>query len=272
MYTAIQGLDTSFHAAAAKQLYGTGINLIYCQTFNEVFSSLDEQKAERAVVAIENSLYGSINEVYDLLIRYDFKIVAEVYEQISLHLLTVPGATINGIENIYSQAPALAESEEFLNSTLSHADRHEFYDTAMAAREVNRLNSKSNAAIASIEAAKKYNLDILARNIETHPHNYTRFIVLEKTSPDDPNANKSSITFQTNDTPGSLHDVLGVFAKNNINLSKLESRPIVGRAWRYMYYLDFESNASKGLIDEVMAHAADVKVLGTYKKGFYEKI
>jgi prephenate dehydratase len=272
MNIAIQGLDTSFHAAAAKQLYGTDANLICCQTFNEVFVSLNEQKAERAVVAIENSLYGSINEVYDLLIRYDFKIISEVYEQIGLHLMSVSGAAIKDITNIYSQAPALAESEDFLNKALSHADRHEYHDTAMAAKEVKRMNSKSNAAIASIEAAKKYNLDVLAKNIETHPHNYTRFIVLEKTSFHNSSADKSSITFQTKDTPGSLYNVLGVFAKNKINLSKLESRPIAGKAWQYMYYLDFEENISEDLIREVSTHATNVKVLGTYKKGFLEKI
>ncbi len=268
MKIAIQGFSGSFHALAAKQLYGEDIELVYCKSFAEVFKSLQDHVSDRAVVAIENSLYGSINAVYDLLHAHTFKIVAEAYELVGLHLLGVPGATLEGITDVYSQAPALGESTVFLEEKLPNAELHEHADTALAAKEVATWGDPTRAAIASKMAAKEYGLEVIARNIETHAENYTRFIALSLGSTNSGDPTKTSILFQTADTPGSLYQALGVFAKRDINLTKLESRPIIGDMWRYMYYVDFNLGMNSGRAQEALSelknYATDIQVLGSY--------
>lgn len=276
MKIAIQGTKSSFHAVAARRLFGTETELIYCETFHQVFASLAQQQANFGVLAIENSLYGSINDVYDLLLKYNFWICGEVYEQISLQLLGSPLATLETITKVYSQAPALAEAEFFLDTNLPHAQREEYYDTGAAAAMVAAENNPSKAAIASAQAADEYDLSILASNIETHPHNYTRFIALAPTRLSiPPEANKTSITFRSADKPGSLHAALGVFANHGINLTKLESRPIIGSAWQYMYYVDFSLGGQNGveqeIIGELSQFAYEIRVLGSYRSGAVEK-
>jgi prephenate dehydratase len=271
MKIAIQGLDTSFHAHAAKRLFGNDIELVHYATFPAVFHALHNKKVNQAVVAIENSLYGSINEVYDLLLKYKVTVTGEIYEKIGLHLLGIQGATLSDITDVYSQAPALAEAKDFLDNKLVLARRHEHSDTALAAEEVARWAKPQNAAIASRAAAEKYDLSILAENIETHHQNYTRFLVISR-SDNTVKGNKSSLVFQTSDTPGSLHAALGVFARRNINITKLESRPIIGKAWQYMYYIDISSVSSPDLINELGQFAQNIHVLGNYKAGIFESI
>lgn len=275
MKIAIQGLAGSFHALAAQRLFGEDIELIYCKTFKEVFRTLEDNKCERAVVAVENSLYGSINQVYDLLLKHHFFITHECYEQISLYLLGSSGASLTDITDVYSQAPALSEAELYLDTKLPNAERHEHYDTALAAKEVADWQDHSKAAIAGKSAARLYNLDILAAKIETHSQNYTRFIALSKQAETTPSAEKASLTFQTADTPGSLYAALGVFAEVGANLTKLESRPIIGAAWQYMYYVDFIKSIDVNL-DDILSklenHASNIRVLGNYKPGIFEDL
>ena len=272
MKVAIQGFQGSFHSIAARSLFGQDIKLIYCKTFKQVFEKLENNEADRAVVAIENSLYGSINEVYDLLLKHHFSICSEIYEQVGLHLVSVEESSLESITDVYSQAPALAESESFLNKNLKDTEIHDHPDTALAAKEVAGWADKTKAAICSIEAANLFDLKILAKNIETHSDNYTRFIALSKTELKIKNPSKTSITLRTADTPGSLYKVLGVFADLGINLSKLESRPIVGDAWRYMYYLDIESGVSEETLVSLKKYASNITVLGSYKTGSLKSI
>ena len=271
MNVAIQGLDTSFHSIAARRIFVDSIELVFCNTFKDVFATLSDKNVDYAVVAIENSLYGSINEVYDLLLKYDFSISGETYQEIGLHLLGLPGSKLEDITDVYSQVMALSESEVFLNSNLSKAERHEHADTALAAQEVKQWNDKSKAAIASLAAGEKYGLQVLASNVETHHQNYTRFIALSSQQPQNESADKTSLTFKTADAPGALHKVLGVFANAGANLTKLESRPIVGSAWQYMYYVDFtvesENSGIGNILKELAEYATDVRVLGSYKSG-----
>lgn len=271
MKIAIQGQAGSFHAIAARNLFGNEIELVYGNTFKSVFTSLKAEEVKYAVVAIENSLYGSINEVYDLLLTHQFTICAEVYEQIGLHLFGIKGSSISNITDVYSQAPALAEAEEYLENHLKQVTRHEYYDTAAAAQYVADEKNIHKAAVASKEAGIISSLELLASNIETHNHNYTRFIALSKNNDVATENNKTSITFRTQDKAGSLYEALGVFAKQQINLTKLESRPIIGNAWRYMYYVDFsaginETHAKKAL-QELEAHATHIRILGSYPAG-----
>lgn len=271
MKIAIQGYAGSFHSLAAKQLYGKEIDLLYCKTFKQVFEALEKNQADCAVIAIENSLYGSINATYDLLQKHNFWISGEVYETVGLHLLGVDGASLSTITNIYSQAPALGESEAFIEKFLPQAELHEHADTALAAQEVATWNIPTNAAIAGAAAAKEYGLTILASNIETHAHNYTRFIALTKNQPRLTSANKTTITFQTEDIPAALYNALGVFAAQNVNLTKLESRPIIGKVWEYMYYVDFNAGVrspqGKAILQHLPKFATNIKVLGSYTAG-----
>ncbi len=269
---AIQGLDTSFHALAAHQLFGSSADLVCCKNFKEVFSKLENDQVEQAVVAIENSLYGSINEVYDLLLRYQFWISGEAYEHVGLQLLGITGTKLEEITDVYSQAPALAEAEAFLDLTLPHAERHEHQDTALAAQEVASWNDPRKAAIASEAAAKKYNLEIIAGNIETHQQNYTRFIALQRQEAINKSANKFSLTFRTSDTPGSLHAALGVFAEHQANLTKLESRPIIGAAWQYMYYIDCTCADINPILKKLTQYATNIRLLGAYQTGVFARI
>ncbi len=272
MNIAIQGFAASFHEIAAKRIFTDDIQLTYCRTFKEVFQALAEGAVDHAVVAIENSLYGSINDVYDLLLKHDFWICGELYEHIGLHLMAPQGAALHGITDVYSMAPAIAEAEAFLDTHLPGAERHEHADTALAAKEVADWNDPTKAAIASRAAAATYHLSVLADNIETHHQNYTRFIALSRTKQTPSTVTKTSITFQTADAPGSLYAALGVFASRNINLTKLESRPIIGNAWQYMYYLDFESSFDTAMQTELDRYATNVRVLGSYANGTIESI
>lgn len=271
MKVAIQGHAASFHSIAANRIFGDSIELVFCGTFREVFETLSDGNVDTAVVATENSLYGSINEVYDLLLKHDLFVVGETYEEIGLHLLGLPEAQLSDITDIYSQAPALGEASVFLDENLPNAERHEHADTALAAKEVKEWGVATNAAIASQAAAKTYGLEILANNIETHPHNYTRFIALSLKPNAAKDADKTSLVFRTADKPGALYNVLGIFAKYSINLTKLESRPIVGSAWNYMYYVDIEtavaSDTGQKVMQELPSMATDIRVLGSYKSG-----
>lgn len=268
MKVAIQGLDASFHAVAARHIFGSSVQLLCYENFKDVFQALESGDVDYGVAAIENSLYGSINQVYDLLLQHNLWISGETYEEISLYLLGVPGTKLTDITDVYSHVAALGEAEAFLEDTLTTAERHEYADTAIAAQSISEWNDQSKVAIASKAAAEKFGLEILAKNIETHHHNYTRFIALSKTHQSNPVANKTSVTFRTPDVPGALHKVLGVFAEANANLTKLESRPIIGEAWQYMYYVDFVTAPSGKPSDEILQElqhvAQDIRVLGSY--------
>ncbi len=265
---AIQGAKESFHAIAAKTMFPGSEDLLECDSFKKVFSAVENDEAEYGVVAIENSLYGSINDTYDLLVKHNLHICGEAYEQIGLHLLGTNSSSLQTITDIYSHPAALGESVDYLDKNLPDARRHESGDTALSARIVAESADPTKAAIAGQLAADAYNVKILAHNIETHRHNYTRFIAISKKPVKAPaEASKSTIVFQTSNAPGSLYAALGVFAKSNISLTKLESRPIVGKAWRYMYYVDIEAPFTNILETELSEFASNIRLLGCYKSG-----
>ena len=267
MKIAIQGTNSSFHAIAARALFSDDIEFEECLAFKDVFAAIENGTVEYGVVAIENSLYGSINDTYDLLVKHDFHIHAETYEHISLHLLGVRSASLSTITDVYSHPAALGESIDFLDQNLPQAQRHEYSDTALSADFVAKNNDISKASIAGDAAAKAHGLQYLAKNIETHHANYTRFIAISKQVNIIPPTDriKSSIVFQTPDKPGSLYAALGIFAERNINLTKLESRPIIGKAWRYMYYIDIESDCNDDLLSALKPYAHNIRVLGVYE-------
>ncbi len=243
----IQGYRASFHDIAANKFYGTNIKLEFCNSFKDAFESIKSGTSEASLCAIENSLFGSISETYDLLANYDYKITGEVYLRIVQCLIVIPGAKLEDIKEIYSHPVALAQCDQYLDTKLPKANRLEYYDTAASVEMIKNKADKTKAAIASREAANLYGMEVLAKEIETNRQNYTRFVTIDPGNKLVPDSNKTSLILKTSNQPGALYKALGAFEKQSINLTKLQSRPIIGKAWHYMFYIDIEvgSNSEK---------------------------
>lgn len=272
---AIQGMEASFHDIAAKQYFGKDITIVACETFKDIFAALKNNQSDFAICAIENSLYGSINETYDLLLKYHFSIIGEVYLRIEQCLIGFKGTRLQDITEVYSHPVALAQCEEYIDAYLHNAKRLEFHDTAASVDKIKTLSNKHAVAIASKEASKLHGMEVLAYSIETNKQNYTRFIVIQAAADKmDDNVNKTSMIIKTSHKPGALYDALGVFAKRSINLSKLQSRPIIGKAWHYIFYVDVDAGVKdeplKAAIIDLNKQGCDVKLLGSYKNGTIE--
>jgi prephenate dehydratase len=268
---AIQGAKASFHDIAASQYFGDDSARIFCDTFSDTFDSLTEGKANYALCAIENSLYGSINEVYDLLLANNLYIIGEVYLRIEQCLIGLPGARLESVIEVHSHPVALAQCEQYLDNILPTAIRMDYRDTAASVEMVASLQNKKVAAIASQEAADLYGMEVLAHSIETDTQNYTRFVVLSKHATGKIRANKTSLMLQTDNSSGALYRALGCFAKRDINLTKLQSRPVVGSAWQYIFYIDVavsSDDSAFGLaIEELAAQNCQTTLLGSYQSG-----
>ena len=275
---AIQGEAGSFSDIAARQFLGPEIQLAPCDSFTAAFACLESDNASSAVVPIENSLYGSINQVYDLLLKHMFQITGEVYLRVEQCLIGLPGATTEKITEVRSQREALGQCEEYLNSVLSKAKRIEYHDTAASVAEIRRLDDPTKAAIASSEAARLHGMEVLAHEIETNKQNYTRFVVLTKRPDAVPDANKTSLILGIadqvhgiGDQPGALYQALGAFARQNINLTKLQSRPLIGKAWHYIFYADVDSGLGQPAMQAALAEldklGCAVTILGSYRSG-----
>lgn len=272
MTIAIQGGAASFHDIAAEYYFGATHERVFCDTFAQLFDTLQQEGAEIAVCAIENSLYGSITDVYDLLQQnQSIHIIGEIYLRIEQCLIGTEDATLADITEVHSHPVALAQCGAYLDSSLSAAKRVESHDTADSVRMVQQRASPHTAAIASAQAAELYGLPILARSIETNKQNYTRFVVLSKKIATTHDANKTSLVITTTHQPGALQAALKAFAEHGINLSKLQSRPIIGKAWHYMFYADVEegvrSQAFHQAITSLERQNCRVDILGSYEVG-----
>ncbi len=272
MKVGIQGLEGSFHHQAAQQFFNGDQEIAPFENFRQVFEALETGLVDRAVVAVENSLFGSINDTYDLLLQHKPWIVGEVYLHVRLDLLGVQGANLTDVTDVYSQAPALAEAKLYLRENLPGSTQHEYPDTAMSARFVAKQNDSSKASIASQMAGELYGLTPIAEGIEDHKHNYTRFVVLSKAKTTLVEADKTSIILPVGHKPGLLYAALGAFAKNDINLSKIESRPIVNDdGWNYIFYLDFERGLHEDTAKQALRSLEESNgqpiVLGSYHRG-----
>ena len=275
MKVAIQGIAGSFHHQAAGQFFANdNLELVQCETFRQVFEAVKSGVAERGIVAIENSLHGSINPVYRLLAEQDLWICGEVRLKIELFLVghAIELDLLNApTSKVFSHTAALNESEIWLNTHLSQAQRQEMSDTAAAVQYVMSRDKAQNVAIAGQQAANLYKASVIAGPVNDDPENYTRFIVLAKEQIIDAQANRTSIilTEGNTDQAGSLFDALRVFKERKINLSKLDSHPLPGEQRRYAFYLDFDDNyssaLSKAALDELTEHGWKIDVLGSYK-------
>jgi prephenate dehydratase len=270
---AIQGIAGSFHEAAARKHFGRHIQLVECLTFQQVFESLAQGRADKAVVAIENSIAGSILPNYALLQRYPFRISGELYLPIHFHLMALKGVRVNDIRVVESHPMALAQCTDYLHR-LNGIQIRECDDTALAARNICTKKLKSVAALASEAAARHYGLTILARNVETYHKNFTRFLIIEGQASNIPSANKASICFEVANRPGSLADVLQVLKAHRINLTKIQSVPLVGRPKEYTIHVDVEwaqRRLYEQALRQVIRQVNNLSILGEYQKGNLEQ-
>ena len=267
----IQGYEGSFHQVAAQQYFGKNVEIIPCATFREVIKkAMCKNEADAAVMAIENSIAGSILPNYNLLQNSNLLIVGEVYLKIKQNLLVNRGVQLEDIKEVHSHPMALLQCMDYLekyNWKLVESD-----DTALSAKHIHQHKNKHTAAVASKLAAELYNLDIMAPGIENAKNNYTRFLVLQKAGSFENEiiADKASINFRTDHSKGSLAKVLNVIAAAGINLSKLQSFPIAGSNFKYAFHADLEFESSivfTKTIDKIKELTAFVKVYGVYKNG-----
>jgi prephenate dehydratase len=267
MRVAIQGETGSFHHLAARRWYGETVEIVDCDSFAAVFAAVKNGRADEAVVAIENSLYGSINEVYDLLKHYSYPIIGELNERIHQNLITLLGTTLPMIKTIMSHPVALAQCSDFLNRELPGAERVEYHDTAGSLRKLIELNDLSVAAISSTFSAELMHLPILQTKIENAHQNYTRFLVLSPAAKPPVDADKASLVLQTTHTQGALWRALSIFANAGVNLLKLQSRPVPGSVWKYQFYLDVAAAGSllQNCIDALATAGCKVSRLGEYR-------
>jgi prephenate dehydratase len=271
---AIQGYEGSFHQEATRQFFGKDAKVIPCATFRDVVKIASNKKeSDGGVMAIENSIAGSILANYNLLQKSSLRIVGEVYLHIRQNLLVNHGVKLEDIREVHSHTMALQQCHDFLDKYKWKLVETE--DTALSARLVHQHKSKHVAAIASKLAAELFDLDILAPNIHTLKNNYTRFLVLqrEETAPEIVNADKASVNFHTDHSKGSLAKVLTKIAEGDINLSKLQSFPIPGSDFKYSFHADMEFNSTdqfNKVIEMIRPLTAELKIYGVYKRGIWK--
>lgn len=268
---AIQGYEGSFHQEAVRIFFGEKTNILACARFQDVVrSAADPSLCDAAVMAIENSIAGSILPNYSLLRNSELVIAGEIYLQIRQNLVVNPGITLKDIKEVHTHPMAILQCMDYLNQFDWKLIETE--DTALSAKHIHQRKSKHIAGIASSLAASLFELEMIAPDIHTMKNNYTRFLVLVRKENMEPvkDANKASVTFHTDHSRGSLAKVLTLIADAGINLSKLQSYPIPGSDWKYSFHADmeFEDTEHFDRVVEIMRPAiSDLKIYGVYRKG-----
>ncbi len=265
-----QGEPGAFSEQAARAYFGKSCTPVARETFNDIFEDVVKRRSLFAIVPIENSLHGSVHQNFDLLWKYRVHIVGEIKLRIKMNLLALPGVTTKNVRAVYSHPQALGQCEKFLRS-LKHVSVTPFYDTAGAAKMIANERRYDAAAIASLQAAADYGLKVLHAGIESDHRNFTRFLVIGKKLVKPKKNAKTSIIFTTKNIPGALFKCLSVFALRNINLLKIESRPVIGSPWEYLFYLDIEGDARERERVNALNHLQELtsyfKNLGSYETG-----
>lgn len=265
---AFSGVRGCFSEQALDEFFGENVKKYSVKSFEDVFKALNRNEISYGVLPIENSSTGGILEVYDLIKKYGFYINGEKIIKVDHNLLAIDGTTIEDIEEVYSHPQGFSQSCKFFEN---HPKWKliPYFNTAVSAKYVKEANSKNKAAVASKKAAEIYGLNILKENINFNHNNYTRFIIIGKKLEVDEFCNKISIVLSISHTSGTLYNVLKYFAQNNLNLLKIESRPILNKPWEYFFYIDFEGNLedknTKNAISAVKENCSYFKVLGNYK-------
>lgn len=268
---AIQGYEGSFHQVAAQLFFGKTIEVVACDTFKEVMKvASNKRESIGGIMAIENSIAGSILPNYNLLQKSNLKVAGEIYLHIKQNLLVNPGVKLEDIREVHSHTMALQQCYDYLDNykwKLVETD-----DTALSAKHIHQHKSKHIAAIASKLAADLYNLKVIALNIHTIKNNYTRFLILQREDviKEIADADKASVNFQTNHTKGSLAKVLTKIADGGINLSKLQSFPIPGSDFKYSFHADMEFDSLEQfykIMEKIKPLTEALRIYGVYKRG-----
>jgi prephenate dehydratase len=266
---AFQGERGAYSEIASHCFFERELDLHPCPSFEMVFQSVEQGKVKYGVIPIENSLAGSIHQNYDLLLKYHLRIVGEKNLRVSHNLIAHPNASLRQIRRIYSHPQALMQCQ---NSTAKLGDMEiiPVYDTAGAVKKIRDEQLRNGAAIASDLAARIYGMKILKRGIEDNPENYTRFLILSNKESIPRDADKTSIVFSLKNLPGVLFRALSVFALRDVDLYKIESRPLHGRPWEYFFYIDFAGNMRQENCRNAISHLSEIatflKIMGSYKK------
>jgi prephenate dehydratase len=275
---AFQGARGAFSEEAARKLVGQETSVLPCDRFEDVFKSLKAGKSSGAAIPIENTLAGSVHENYDHLVNYAFPIVAETNVRIVHNLIAQKGVPFSKIKRVYSHPVALNQCLDFFRDN-PQLERIPFYDTAGSVKMLVEDKLTDAAAIASSVAAEIYGARILRRSIESDRQNFTRFFLLRRpdfarrhATPASQHAQwKTTLVFSTRNVPGSLFRALSAFALRDLNLTKIESRPLRGRPFEYLFYVDFLGRADSPVARNALRHLAELcdflRVLGCYPKG-----
>lgn len=267
MKVSFQGEPGAYSEQAIFEYYGK-VETVPCETFDAAFEAVVSGTADSALIPIENSLAGSIHQNYDLLLRHDLHIVGEYLLRVRHCLIALPGVKKDDIRKAISHPQALGQCAGYLRSHGIKAEQ--VYDTAGSVKMLKESGAKDTAAIASRRAAELYGMQILEEGIEDNPENYTRFLAVEREAVVPKSEAKTSIVFTLKNQPGALFKALSVFALRDIDLTKIESRPLQGKPWEYLFYVDFIGSAqeevSKRALDHLGEYAVTLRVLGSYPR------
>lgn len=262
-----QGTEGAYGQAAMKAYFGENINSYHVGTFRDAMDAIEEGAADFAVLPIENSSAGSVNEVYDLLVEFENYIVGETIIPVVHTLTGLPGSSLSDVKRVYSKAEALMQTSHFLGE---HSDWQQISvaNTAVAAKKILEEQDKTQAAVCSAYAAQLYGLEILKEGINDEKNNSTRFIIVTNQKVFLKEASKISICFELPHESGSLYHLLSHFIYNDLNMTRIESRPVEGRSWEYRFFIDFEGNledaAVKNAIRGLREESRGLKILGNY--------
>ena len=251
-----------------KRYFGEKVESTHVETFREAMEAIAEKKADFAILPIENSTAGIVSEIYDLLVEFDNYIVGEQIIPIEHCLMAIPGTTMEKIRQVYSHPQSLMQSARFLNR---HPDWQQIsmQNNAFAAQKVAREQDRSKAAIASAYAAEYYGLEVLQKGVNDQKNNVTRFIVISNQKIFVKDADKISLCFEVPHKSGSLYRILSHFIYNNLNMNRIESRPIEGKNWEYRFFLDFVGNLEQEEVQDalrgIQEEASNVRILGNYR-------
>lgn len=261
------GTEGAYSEAAMKRYFGENCNSFYVRTFREAMEAIEDGAADFAVLPIENSTAGAVDEMYDLLVEFENYIVGETVIPIRHTLSGLPGASLKDVKTVYSKGVALMQTTHFLDAHSSW-QRINVANTAIAAKKVVEDQDPSQAAVCSAYAAKVHGLQVLVDNINDNEHNSTRFIVVTNQKIFLKHASKISICLEVSHESGSLYRVLSHFIYNDLNMTKIESRPIEGRDWEYRFFIDFEGNMADGAVKNAIRglreECRNLRILGNY--------
>ena len=268
LVVAFQGESGAYSEEAAFQFFGSSVQVKPCESLDDVFKVVEQGTVQYGVVPVENSIEGSISRTYDLLLDSSLRVWGEIELRVIHCLIASPEARLDLINRVYSHPQALGQCRAFLKHL--DAELIPTYDTAGSVKMIKEKGITDGAAIAGTRAAEIYGMKVIAQEIEDNPNNFTRFFILAKQDSPPTGKDKTSIVFSVSHKPGALYDFLRELAGNNINLTKIESRPTRQRPWEYNFYLDFEGHrdnkAARDVLERLGRTTLFLKVLGSYPK------